>query len=70
MEFVDGQVSGEEQAQVPAAHYFEFGPADVYQYINAIVVVVQLLQKDGHHIGRAAGYMTKKGRKALLERAL
>ena len=54
MEFVDGQVSGEEQAQVPAAHYFEFGPADAFQFINAIVVVVKLLQKDGHHIGRAA----------------
>lgn len=68
MELVDGQLPGEEQA--PDAHYFEFGPADVYQYINAIDVVVKLLQKDGHHIGRAAGYMTKPGRKALLARAL
>ena len=70
MEFVDGQLRGEEQAQVPAAHFFEFGPADAFQFINAIVVVVKLLQKDGHHIGRAAEYLTKRGRKALLARAL
>ena len=70
MEYVGRQLSREEQAQVPAAHFFEFGPADAFQFINAIVVVVELLKKDGHHIGRAKAYMTKKGRKALLERAL
>jgi len=72
LKYLESLKSGEKPAKVPGAHsvHFDFGPADAYQLLNAIEVVVKLLQKDGHHIGRAEGYLTAKGRKGLLARAL
>ena len=68
LKYLESLKSGEKPAKVPGAHsvHFDFGPADAYQLFNAIEVVVTLLQKDGHHIGRADEYLTAKGRKACL----